>query len=58
MLRYYSLQYPELFPEALRRVNESDVWERRAFLEDRRQRPFQWLIDYFGMKNQAGGEII
>ncbi|MGA7409602.1 MAG: glycosyltransferase [Bryobacteraceae bacterium] len=58
MLRYYSLQYPKLFPDALRRVNESDVWERRAFLEDRQERPFQWLIDYFGMKNQAGGEII
>ena len=58
MLRYYSLQFPELFPEALRRVNESDVWQRRTFLEGQQQRSFQWLIDYFGMKDQAGGEII
>jgi glycosyltransferase involved in cell wall biosynthesis len=58
MLRYYSLQYPELFTEALHRVNEGDVWQRRAFLEERQLRPFQWLVDYFGMKNQAGGEII
>ncbi|MGA7815775.1 glycosyltransferase [Caballeronia sp.] len=58
MLRYYSLQYPELFSEALHRVNESDVWQRRAFLEEHQRRPFQWLVDYFGMKNQAGGEII
>jgi glycosyltransferase involved in cell wall biosynthesis len=58
MLRYYSLQYPELFTDALRGVNESDVWQRRAFLEARQKRPFQWLINYFGMKNQAGGEII
>jgi len=58
MLRYYSLQFPELFEDALRQVNESDVWERRNFLEERRQRPFQWLVDYFGMKDQAGGEVI
>ena len=58
MLRYYSRQFPEVFADALRCVNESDVWERRAFLERQQQRPFQWLVDYFGMRNQAGGEII
>jgi hypothetical protein len=58
MLRYYSLEFPELFPDALRRVNESDVWQRRAHLEAQQQRSFEWLVDYFGMKDQAGGEII
>ncbi|HWE50183.1 MAG TPA: glycosyltransferase [Bryobacteraceae bacterium] len=58
MMRYYSLQYPEQFPEAMRRVNESDVWQRRTFLEGQQQRSFQWLVDYFGMKDQAGGEIL
>jgi glycosyltransferase involved in cell wall biosynthesis len=58
MLRYYSLQFPELFPDALRRVNESDVWQRRAQLEAQQQRSFEWLVEYFGMKDQAGGEII
>jgi glycosyltransferase involved in cell wall biosynthesis len=57
MLRYYALQFPELFPEALRRVNESDVWQRRTFLEGKQQRSFRWLVDYFSMKDQAGGEI-
>jgi len=58
MLRYYSLEFPHLFTEALRRVNESDVWQRRNFLEERQQRPFRWLVDYFRMKDQAGGEVI
>jgi len=58
MLRYYSQTFPAVFAEALRRVNESDVWERREFLERKRQRPFGWLVDYFGMKNQVGGEIL
>lgn len=58
MLRYYSLQFPELFPAALQRVNESDVWERRAFLEGQQERSFEWLIDYFRMKDQAGGDIL
>jgi glycosyltransferase involved in cell wall biosynthesis len=58
MLRYYSLQFPELFPGALSCVNESDVWQRRTFLEGQQQRSFQWLIDYFDMKDQAGGEIL
>lgn len=58
MLRYYARSFPEFFPEALQRVNASDVWQRRSYLESRHQRSFDWLVDYFGMKNQAGGEII
>jgi glycosyltransferase involved in cell wall biosynthesis len=58
MLRYYSRSFPAIFPEALRRVNQSDVWQRRGFLEKKHQRSFDWLVNYFGMKNQAGGEII
>lgn len=58
MLRYYSRSFPEFFPEALQRLNSSDVWQRRSFLESRNQRSFDWLVNYFGMKNQAGGEII
>jgi glycosyltransferase involved in cell wall biosynthesis len=58
MLRYYSLEFPDLFPDALQRVNESDVWQRRAYLEEQQERSFEWLVAYFGMKDQAGGEII
>ncbi|MGD0646515.1 MAG: glycosyltransferase [Acidobacteriaceae bacterium] len=58
MLRYYARTFPAIFPEALSRVNESDVWERRSFLEKQHQRSFDWLVNYFGMKDQAGGEII
>ena len=58
MLRYYSRAFPVVFPEALHQVNESDVWDRRRFLEQRRERSFEWFVEYFGMTNQAGGEII
>jgi hypothetical protein len=58
LLRFYSQAFPAVFVEALRRVNASDVWKRRAFLEGRRQRSFDWLVDYFGMRNQVGGEIV
>lgn len=58
MLRYYSREFPAVFADALRCVNESDVWERRSFLEGQRQRSFEWLVNYFGMRNQAGGEIM
>jgi glycosyltransferase involved in cell wall biosynthesis len=58
MLSYYAQTFPNIFPHALRRVNESDVWQRRTLLEEQHQRSFDWLVNYFGMKNQAGGEII
>jgi glycosyltransferase involved in cell wall biosynthesis len=58
LLRFYSQAFPAAFAEALRRVNDSDIWERRSFLEEQRQRSFAWFVEYFGMKNQMGGEII
>jgi GT2 family glycosyltransferase len=58
LLRFYAQAFPAVFPEALQRVNSSDVWERRAFLETHRQRSFDWFINHFGIKNQIGGEIL
>ena len=57
LLRYYSLKFPNLFREALATVARSDVWARRAQLEDQLPRRFSWFVDHFNLKDQAGGEI-
>jgi hypothetical protein len=57
LLRYYSRASP-FFQNALKMIEKSDVWERRAYLEKQRQRSFDWFVSYFGLKNQVGGEII
>ncbi len=58
LLSYYSHAFPAVFQGALRKVAESDVWQRRASLERERRRSFDWFVNYFGLKNQAGGKII
>ena len=58
MLRYHALAYPAVFERALRLLHDSDVWQRRTLLEERRQRPFEWLVSHFGLKNQIGGKIV
>ena len=39
-------------------ISQSDVWERRALLEEHRQRSFSWFVEYFGIRDQLGGEIV
>jgi glycosyltransferase involved in cell wall biosynthesis len=58
LLRYYARAFPAVFQQALEMVQSSNVWERREFLETRRQRSFEWFVGRFGLKNQIGGEII
>lgn len=58
LLRFYARAYPEVFPEALELIDGSDVWERRALLEERRERPFDWFIEFFGVTDQIGGKIM
>lgn len=58
LLRFYSRAFPEIFPDALRLISQSDVWERRALLEEHRQRTFSWFVEYFGIRDQMGGEIV
>lgn len=57
LLRYYSLKFPNLFAEALARVGRSDVWDRRAQLEAKLERPFSWFVEHFQLKDSAGGDI-
>jgi glycosyltransferase involved in cell wall biosynthesis len=58
LLAYYAKEYPEFIQEALTRTDESDVWERRAQLEQSRRYPFDWFVQRFGLRNEAGGEVI
>ena len=58
LLRYYARAYPTVFQRSLAMVNKSDVWERRALLEQHRERSFDWFVGYFGLRNQIGGAII
>lgn len=54
MLRYYSKKFPDEFPEALSRLNNSDVWERRDQLEAMRVRSFSWLSQHLRIYDHAG----
>jgi glycosyltransferase involved in cell wall biosynthesis len=58
LLRYYSRKFPGVFSAAMRMVDESDVFARRAELEQKRKHPFSWFVQRFNLKNQIGGEIL
>jgi len=58
LLRYYALKFPNLFQQALAAVSRSDVWARRADLEATLAHPFSWFVDRFGLKDNAGGDIL
>jgi glycosyltransferase involved in cell wall biosynthesis len=58
MLRYYARAFPAVFQSAVDLVHQSDVWQRRALLESRRQRSFDWFVGRFSLKDQIGGEIL
>jgi glycosyltransferase involved in cell wall biosynthesis len=58
LLRYYARAFPAFFQQALSMIEASDVWTRRAALENVRQRSFDWFVRRFAMKDQVGGEIL
>jgi glycosyltransferase involved in cell wall biosynthesis len=58
VLEHYSKAYPEEFQEALKLINESDVWERRAWLEERQRRDFDWFVGHFGIHDEAGNTVV
>jgi glycosyltransferase involved in cell wall biosynthesis len=58
LLRYQARKFPTLFCEAIRMVEQSDVWARREQLELQRRRPFEWFVQRFDLKDQIGGEIL
>jgi len=58
MLAYYAREYPELIQDALSDTDKSDVWERRADLEQSCQYPFDWFVRRFDLRNEDGAEVI
>jgi glycosyltransferase involved in cell wall biosynthesis len=58
LLRYQARKFPNLFPTAIRMVQDSDVWARREALLRERQRPFEWFVEHFDLKDQIGGKIL
>jgi glycosyltransferase involved in cell wall biosynthesis len=58
VLRYYAQNFPNITPTALARVEQSDVWERRALLESQRERPFVWFVQRFGVTDQLGRDTL
>jgi hypothetical protein len=54
MIRYYSLKFPAFVPQALRILQASDVWQRRAWLHDNLQRDFSWFVEKFSVCDDAG----
>jgi len=58
VLQHYSQAHPEEFQEALRLLEQSDVWERRAWLEKHQRRSFDWFIGHFGIRDEAGHAVV
>jgi hypothetical protein len=56
LLRHYARASP-FFQSAVRNVEQSDVWERRRYLEARRVRSFAWFAQRFALKTQSGAPI-
>jgi glycosyltransferase involved in cell wall biosynthesis len=57
VLRHFA-RSSEHFPRAAELVSRSDVWQRRRRLEGVRVRPFEWFVERFGLRNEAGGLIV
>lgn len=58
LLRYQARKFPNLFSSAIQMVEDSDVWARREALEQQRQRPFEWFVQRFDLKDQIGGDLL
>jgi glycosyltransferase involved in cell wall biosynthesis len=57
LLRYYAMKFPCHFATAVSDVDRSDVWQRRAQLQQELRHDFSWYVERFQLKDPAGGEI-
>ncbi len=57
LLRYHARKSPRLFPAAVKMVDESDVWSRRAEIEKARKYDFNWFAKRFDLKDHFGGAM-
>jgi glycosyltransferase involved in cell wall biosynthesis len=58
VLQYYSQTHPEEFRAALKLLEDSDLWERRSWLEKNQLHSFGWFAGYFGIEDLTGNEIV
>lgn len=54
MFRYHAHLHPDAFPEALRMLERSDVWQLREEMRRRLPRDFTWFTRTFGLVDQIG----
>ena len=58
MIRYFAMAYPSKIQEALKIVNESNIWQRRNYLDERLKYDFYWFVDKFKLTDQIGQKIL
>jgi glycosyltransferase involved in cell wall biosynthesis len=58
LLRYFTIKFPRDIRRALELFEESDVWQRKAQLEARLVRGFDWFAERFGVRDEAGQRIL
>ncbi len=58
MLRHYAMKFPRNIRKALKLIEGSDVWERRAFLEKNLAHEFAWFVNKFDLTDQIGLPIL
>jgi glycosyltransferase involved in cell wall biosynthesis len=56
-LRYYSLMYSYKFQKGVKLILESDVWERKKYLQKNLKYDLKWFIQKFKLKDQTNNEI-
>jgi glycosyltransferase involved in cell wall biosynthesis len=58
MLRHYAMKFPRNIRKALKLIEASDVWERRAFLQKSLAHDFAWFVNKFDLTDQIGLPIL
>ena len=57
MIRHYAMKFPAHMQDASKLLSDSDVWNRRAALQDKLKYNFDWYINKFSLRNQIGQPI-
>ncbi len=57
MIRHYAMAFPDHMQHACKLLSDSDVWNRRAELQDSLKYRFDWYIKKFSLLDQVGRPI-
>ncbi|NDI33558.1 glycosyltransferase [Chengkuizengella sediminis] len=58
MIRYFAMLYPKRMQDAVKLLQNGDVWDRRAQLNETLSYDFKWFVRHFNLKDQINQEII